>query len=181
MLVACFMLLCPRESEARYLRAQPNLQRAKCDAICSANAVAAIPSSAATPRSTRPDHRDVFDAAFGQPHLTRSSEDLPDRGTGARQRDRVEALACRIKAQHRVAAPVSAPHLVFVVDINGIHVRAVAGRFPRAPAFLSAAQRRVVHRQVAAVPLADPDAPPAARPDAASADRTSRDAHSVAQ
>src|SRR5690606_4623945 len=77
----------------------------------------------------------------------------------------LEALAARIEGEHRVAAEVAHPRDVALVDVDRVGARRLAGQLPRAPAPVGG----IVHRQVAAVPFADPDAAAAVAPDAARA------------
>ena len=76
------------------------------------------------------------------------------RGAFVRQRDALERLAAGIEAEDRVAAEVAQPDHVALVDVDRVRLRVVARQLPGAPGRL----RRVVHREVAAQPFADPDA-----------------------
>ena len=112
-----------------------------------------------------PDHRDVLGAAFRQPDLARSTEDLAHVRGLARKAEALELLGRRVEAQHRVGAEVADPDLVALVDIDRVGARVSPGSFRVRQVF----SRRVVDRQVAAVPFADPDVPVAVAPDAARA------------
>src|SRR5664279_2420646 len=108
------------------------------------------------------DHRDVLGAALGQPHLARATEDLAHARRLAREAEALETLAVGIEAEHGVAAEVADPDLVALVDPDRIGARVVAGQLPVAPGL----RRRIVSRQVAAHPFADPQVAAAVAPDA---------------
>src|SRR5205085_7501646 len=88
--------------------------------------------------------------------------DLPHVGAVVGEGELLELLAARIEGPDRVAAEVADPDAVTVVDVHGVDHGVAARHLPGAPAV----RRRVVHGDLAGVPLAHPDAPAAVTPDA---------------
>ena len=82
-----------------------------------------------------------------------------------RQRERLEALRLWVEADDGVGAEVGEPDLVALVDVDGVGLRPRAGQLPGTPG----AARRVVDADLAAIPLAHPDAAAGVRPDATGA------------
>src|SRR4051812_49402811 len=111
---------------------------------------------------------DADDAActrFGAPYLTRTSVELADVGAGLVGREGKEGLALGIETYDGIGGEVGEPDDVGVVDVDGIGAWPLARQLPLLPAAVS----RVVHRDVPAVPFADPQPALAVGPHAARA------------
>src|SRR6185369_15234467 len=109
------------------------------------------------------NHGDVFGAAFGQPHFAGTPEDLAHVGAVAGHAVTLEFLGARIEAVDGVAAPFAHPRHVALIDVDGINLGTGTRQLPLPPG----PALWIVHRQVAAVPLADPQSPFAVAPNPA--------------
>src|SRR5579864_5467351 len=96
------------------------------------------------------------------PHLALASVELAHRGAAMRALVALELLARGIEAQDRILAEIAHPHRVMLVDINGIGQRVLAGHAPGAPRV----GRGIEARELARIPLGDPEPPLRIRPHA---------------
>lgn len=109
--------------------------------------------------SSRSYHRNMLSPAFRQPHFAGPPRYLPHIRALARHGKALRLFGAWVERASRIAALFANPN-----DI----LRPVAGRLPAAPG-VGAGDLRIVHRNIAFVPLADPDAGLAAAPDVACA------------
>src|SRR5262249_33535962 len=116
------------------------------------------------PSSRAEDHEAIV-ARLRRPDLARSSQHLPDIRATLVAREHTKRLRRGLEPDDRVGAEVAEPDHVALVDVDGVGAGAVA----RHPPGLPGLRLRVVHADVAGVPLADPDATGRVRPHAARA------------
>src|SRR4051794_28014384 len=108
------------------------------------------------------DHDHPVVARFAAPEFTRTAVELTHIGVGLVAREHVEPLGGRIEANDGVGGEVGEPDLVLVVHKDGVGAWALARQLPCLPRAIGG----IVHRDMAAVPLADPDPALRVRPDA---------------
>src|SRR6516225_9221284 len=101
-----------------------------------------------------PDDADALGTRLRDPSLPLATEQLPHVGIRAIARKALEFLARRVEAHDGVGCPIREPYFVVRIDPHGVGMRFVAGKLPLPPILTD----RVVHADVAGVPLADPQA-----------------------
>jgi hypothetical protein len=103
---------------------------------------------------SRRHHHQPIDSRFRAPRFTRTAEHLPHGRVLAIRREAFELLRDRIEFDDGVRAPLGQPYLILVVDPHRVRVRLTARQLPFAPR----RHRRVVHADLAGVPVTHPDA-----------------------
>src|SRR6185369_9758614 len=88
----------------------------------------------------RADHHQPVGAGFRAPDFAGPAEQLPHLGVGAVAGKALEAFGLRIEAHDGIGAEIGQPHLVLVIDIDGIGFRPLARQAPAAPGV----RRRIV-------------------------------------
>ena len=76
--------------------------------------------------------RELVRGRLGSPDLSRMPEELSHIAWRAGKGERVERLRLRIEAVDRVATEVCEPHLIPLVDIDGVSLRSRTGKAPLA-------------------------------------------------
>src|SRR5688500_6865530 len=75
-------------------------------------------------------HDDLVGGRLGRPYLAFAAVDLAHVGVGAGGAEGLELLAGRVEAQHRLRGPLRGPHLVGLVHVHRVDLRALARRLP---------------------------------------------------
>src|SRR5262245_10172545 len=100
-----------------------------------------------------PNDNDTVRCGLCSPDLPGPAEELADVARRVWQREGLEDLGRGIETHERIVPEIGQPHLVRVVDIHRISLRAISREAPLSPF----AARGVIHRHLARVPLADPN------------------------
>src|SRR5215208_752293 len=154
----------PRYARTTASRPDEDLEDELSDGERSPPGRAGASAALARPRggSARPHDDELIGARLGAPDLALAAVQLPHGRVGARKRQAYEAPGRRIEPDNCVRAEVAQPHLVPLVDVDGVRHWVRARQTPLAPG----APARVVAADLAGVPLADPDPPARVRPGA---------------